>query len=153
MTALATAGMAAKDLVNIEDEAPGKQHRGVQSLLVAAGLILLAVGAAILLAPVSFHASGGVELSPDPSLLSEIRAPGGSLAAFGALMVTGAFVRRLTAISALGGTLIYLSYGLSRVFGMAVDGVPSGQLVGVTVLELAVGLACAGAAFKLAKAE
>ena len=54
------------------------------------GLLLLAIGCAILFAPHSFYATNGIELSDDPSLLSEIRAPGGLLAAIAILVLIGA---------------------------------------------------------------
>ncbi|MEM9005163.1 MAG: DUF4345 family protein [Cyanobacteria bacterium P01_F01_bin.86] len=45
-------------------------------LLFVAGVILLLVGAATLLQPHAFFAAEGIMLGHNPTLLSEIRAPG-----------------------------------------------------------------------------
>ena len=50
-----------------------------------AGITALGIGASILIAPYAFYASYGIVLAPNPSLLSELRAPGAGLAAFGAV--------------------------------------------------------------------
>ena len=52
-----------------------------------AGFTSLGIGAFILAAPHAFYASYGIALGQDPSLLSELRAPGAGLAAFGAVML------------------------------------------------------------------
>ena len=54
-----------------------------------AGITSLGIGAFILAAPYAFYASYGIKLGPDPSLLSELRAPGAGLATFGAVMQAG----------------------------------------------------------------
>ena len=51
--------------------------------LVISALLLLTIGSAILLAPHAFHGGNGIILGDDPNLLSEVRAPGGLLAASG----------------------------------------------------------------------
>jgi hypothetical protein len=48
--------------------------------LTVSGLLLLAIGSTILFVPHAFYASDGIVLGNNPSLLSEIRAPGGLLA-------------------------------------------------------------------------
>ena len=52
-----------------------------------AGITSLGIGTFILTAPHAFYASYGIALEPDPSLLSELRAPGAGLAAFGTVML------------------------------------------------------------------
>jgi len=52
-----------------------------------AGITALGIGTVIVAAPHAFYASYGIALGPDPSLLSELRAPGAGLAAFGAVML------------------------------------------------------------------
>ncbi|MEU4445979.1 DUF4345 family protein [Actinosynnema sp. NPDC050801] len=49
----------------------------------------------------------------------------------------------LTATAAALGALIHLSYGLSRLLGAAVDGLPAAGLVTAAGVELLLGAACA----------
>ncbi|MEM7611553.1 MAG: DUF4345 domain-containing protein [Pseudomonadota bacterium] len=106
--------------------------------LMLAGLLLLAIGGAILLAPHAFHASNGIELGNNPTMLSEIRAPGGLLAASAVLALISVFRRRLRAFTTPLLVLIFGSFGLARLVSMAQDGIPGGSIVGATVLELIV---------------
>jgi len=115
----------------------------VRALLVVSGLLAASIGAAILFAPVAFHATHGVELGRDADLLSEVRAPGAALVALGGLMLVGAFRRASTLASVAVAAAVYLAYGGARVLSMAVDGVPNAGLVGAAAIELALGGACA----------
>ena len=108
--------------------------------LLVSGLILLGIGSAILVMPEAFHAGNGITLGSDASLLSEIRAPGGLLAASGFLIVAGAFRRKLRSRAIFLATLVYGSFGLSRLLGMTLDGMPSKGIVGATALELIVAM-------------
>jgi len=119
---------------------PTKPHR---SLLALGSLIAIGIGASILLAPAWFHASNGLELGADASLLSEVRAPGGALLALGLLMGVGVLERSFTLASTSIAAAVYLAYGLSRLLGMALDGVPHTGLVVAAAVELAIGGACA----------
>ena len=102
------------------------------------GLLLLAIGGAVLLAPHAFHATNGIALGDDPSLLSEIRAPGGLLTAAAVLILIGVFRRTLRSLAMVLTVLVYGSFGLARVLGMVLDGLPSSGLVGATAIELIV---------------
>lgn len=106
--------------------------------LAIAGLLLLAIGGAILLAPHAFHGSNGIVLGDNPNLLSEIRAPGGLLAASGIMILAGAFRVRLRASAVQLTTLVYGSFGLARLVSMTLDGMPSSSIIGATLLELIV---------------
>ncbi|MEZ5979647.1 MAG: DUF4345 domain-containing protein [Planctomycetota bacterium] len=119
---------------------PTRSHR---VLLVVAGLVAVAVGASILVAPAAFHATHGIEISTDASLLSEIRAPGGALLALGAVVFAGAFRRTLTLASTWVAAALYLGYGGSRGIAIALDGVPDDALVGAAAIELVIGALCA----------
>ncbi|MEV8632451.1 DUF4345 domain-containing protein [Streptosporangium sp. NPDC051023] len=116
--------------------------RTAKAVLLVSGLVAIGIGGAILLAPVAFHEVNGIHLDGS-SLLSETRAPGGALLATGVLITLGAFVPRLTFTAAIAGALTYLSYGLSRVLSVAVDGVPASGLVLSAAVEMVIGLACA----------
>ena len=106
--------------------------------LVIAGLLLLAIGGAILLAPHAFHGTNGITLSESPNLLSEIRAPGGLLASSGIVILVGAFRRELQSRAVQLSTLVYGSFGVARLISMALDGMPSSSIIGATLLELIV---------------
>lgn len=119
-----------------------KKSKALRAVLFVAGLIAAGVGVAILLMAQQFHATIGIELRGNASLLSEVRAGGGALLASGILILLGVFVVRMRFTALLLSTLLYLSYGLSRLLSMAVDGMPAGILVQVTLLEIAIGLVC-----------
>ena len=106
--------------------------------LFISGLLLLGIGSAILLVPHTFYASNGIALGDDASLLSEIRAPGGLLAASAVLILIGTFRRQLRSQAMILTILIYGSFGLARLLGLALDGIPSRGLVGSTAIELIV---------------
>ena len=93
-----------------------------------AALLLLAIGGTILLIPHTFYASDGIMLGNNPSLLSEIRAPGGLLASSGLLILLGAFRSNLRSLSITLTALVYGAFGLSRLVGFALDGMPSSSL-------------------------
>ncbi|WP_437537650.1 DUF4345 domain-containing protein [Sorangium sp. So ce726] len=113
--------------------------------LFVSGLVLFGIGGASLVAPVAFHASSGISLGESSSLLSETRAVGGSLLGAGAVILLGAFVSRLAFTASVLGAVMYLSYGLSRLLSMAVDGMPAQELVLATAVELILGLLCVAA--------
>jgi hypothetical protein len=120
-----------------------RNARPLKFTLFTSGLVVILIGAATLFAPVAFNEFNGVGLGGDAGLLSEVRAAGGSLLASGVLIVLGAFVPRLAFTAALLGSVTYLSYGLSRVLSIAVDGTPGSGLVLAAAVETALGLACA----------
>ena len=119
-----------------------KNSKVLKIILIISGLIASGIGAAILFAPVAFYATYGIEIGTNVSLLNEIRALGGALLAIGILIMSGAFVDKLALTAAVVSTLLYLSYGLSRVMSIVIDGMPVEGLVQVAVLEIVIGLAC-----------
>lgn len=114
----------------------------LKTILFVSGLLGTGIGAAILFVPDLFHASSGIELGGNASLLSEIRAPGGALLASGILVMSGAFIDRLAFTSAVLSVLLYGSYGLSRIVSFSLDGMPHTVLVQATALEIAVAVIC-----------
>ena len=107
--------------------------------LAVSGFILLAVGGVLLIAPAILHSANGVDLGSDPSLLSEVRAPGGALLALGALIIAGMFVSRLRHTATMIAATVYLAYGLSRLLSMALDGIPAPGLLIAAGLEITIG--------------
>ncbi|MEM7262742.1 MAG: DUF4345 domain-containing protein [Planctomycetota bacterium] len=120
-----------------------KTSRSIRFLLTACGLIAIGIGASILVTPVQFHAMHEIKLEASASLLSEVRAPGGALAALGVVMLWGAFVGAFVVPSLLIAAAVYLSYGISRLVSLALDGVPHAGLVAAAALELVLGFVCA----------
>lgn len=100
------------------------------------------VGIATLFAPDFLHATSGITLDSSASLLNETRAPGGAILALSILILSGAFVYRLTLTALLISTILFLSYGMSRLYSMAVDGLPDKELMQVCVFEILIGLLC-----------
>lgn len=106
--------------------------------LFIAGLLLLAIGGTILLAPHALHAGNGIVLGNDPNLLSEIRAPGGLLVGSAVLILLGVFRPSLRSLAVMLTVLVYGSFGLARLLGLALDGMPATGIVAATVIELVV---------------
>ena len=96
----------------------------------------------ILFSPVNFYAASGIELGGNISLLSDIRAAGGVLLMGGIFIISGAFIPKLTFTATVMATLIYLSYGASRIIAISLDGMPVQELVIAAVFELTIGLLC-----------
>ena len=130
-----------------------KNSKVLKTILIISGLIASGVGAAILFSPVAFYASYGIALGGDVSLLNETRAPGGALLVCGILIMSGAFVDRLAFTATVVSSLLFLSYGLSRVMSIAIDGMPVEGLVQAAVLEIVIGLACVFAFVKYRKKQ
>ena len=108
--------------------------------LAIAGLLLLAIGGSIVFAPHSFYAGNGITLGDDPNLLSEIRAPGGLLAASGLLILLGAFRAGVRSRAMALAVLVYGSFGIARLVSMAFDGLPASGVIAATVIELVVAM-------------
>ena len=110
--------------------------------LAVAGITATAIGTAIVAAPQAFLASYGIALGPDPSLLSELRAPGAGLAAFGVLMLAGIIRSALSQMSIIVATIVFVAFPTGRLVGLLVDGLPSGGILAALIFELAVAGLC-----------
>ncbi|MEM7043838.1 MAG: DUF4345 domain-containing protein [Pseudomonadota bacterium] len=108
-----------------------------------AGIAALGIGIAITAAPVAFYGTYGIALGDDPSLLSELRAPGANLAALGMIILAGAVYQRMQRLAAFLGVTVFLAYASGRIVSMALDGMPASGLVQATLIELVVGGLCA----------
>lgn len=107
-----------------------------------AGITSLGIGAFIFAAPVAFYASYGITLGPDPSLLSELRAPGAGLAGFGAVMLAGIVRPALRQAAVVAALTVFLAFPAGRVVGLAVDGMPSVEVLVALILEIAIAGVC-----------
>ncbi len=113
-----------------------------KGLLLTSGLLAAGIAATILFAPDAFYASYGIEVSSNVSLANELKASAGMLFIAGLLMLAGVIRTELTVASLGTATVTFLSYGLSRLLSMAIDGVPHSGLVSAAVLEIAIGVIC-----------
>ena len=125
----------------------------VKVFLVVSGAIGIVVGGALLFVPVAFEASAGINIEGNINLLSEVRAPGGTLLVAGILILLGAFISKLTYTSVMLSSLFYLSYGFSRVFSMLIDGIPGESLITATIAEIVIGLISLLIFIKLSKTQ
>lgn len=125
---------------------PQIRHLPTTVALGLAGTLLLLIGTSIVLSPVAYQAGMGVALPEAPTLLSDLRAMGGGLVGVGLLVLAGALRPALAESAARAGGVVYLSYGLSRLVSLGLDGWPSEVLIGSTAIELVVGSVLIGVA-------
>ncbi|NDR56807.1 DUF4345 domain-containing protein [Aliiruegeria sabulilitoris] len=107
-----------------------------------AGVTALGIGAFILAAPQAFYASYGITLDNNVNLLSELRAPASGLAAFGLLMLAGIVREKLSQVSIVAALTVFLAFPAGRLVRFIVDGMPSGNILGALVVELAIAGLC-----------
>ena len=113
--------------------------------LAIAGFTALAIGCFILLTPLAFYAGYGIELSADASLLSELRAPGAGLAALGAIMLAGLVRAAWTPFALVAALTVYLAFPAGRLVSLAVDGMPSANVLGALAIEVVIAALCIAA--------
>ena len=105
-------------------------------------------GTLLLFAPATLHASYGITYAPDPSLMSELRAPGGALLAMGLLILSGLFRQAISGVSLVIGAAVFLPWGGARLLSIGLDGWPDGGLVWAAAIELVIGAACLAMAWR-----
>ncbi len=117
-----------------------KQSTATKLLLTMAGLAACTIGLALLLWPVTFERSAGIYLDPNNvNLLSELRAPGGLIFTVGTLILSGLLFSKMRWFALQLTTLFYLSYGVSRLIAILLDGLPSNSLLAAMAIELLFG--------------
>ena len=111
-------------------------------VLIISGLTAVVFGAALLFFPAALHASYNIAYAPEPSLMSELRAPGGALFAMGFVILAGLLRPAIAGVSLLVGAAVFLPWGGARILSIALDGWPDTGLVAAIVIELTIGVAC-----------
>lgn len=106
------------------------------------GLTAVGIGSFIMVAPHAFYASYGIRLGDDPSLLSELRAPAAGLLTLGALMLAGIWRSAMAQLAVAATLIVFLAFPTGRLVGLALDGVPSGGIIGALVLEISIAVLC-----------
>ena len=114
----------------------------VKLTLALSALVAVGFAGTILFAPEVFYAGYGIEVGGDATLVNELKAPAGALLVAGLLMFAGVFRTELVVVSLTTASVVYLSYGLSRLMSMAIDGLPHSSLVSAAGIELGIGAAC-----------
>lgn len=107
-----------------------------------AGVSALGIGTAITFTPHAFYVSYGITLASDPSLLSELRAPGAGLAVLGAVMLAGIVRQSLSEVALVSALVVFLGFPAGRIVGLAFDGIPSAGIMAALAFELAVAGLC-----------
>ncbi len=110
--------------------------------LAVAGGSALSIGAVITLGPQTFYANYGITIGSDPSLLSELRAPGAGLAALGAVMLAGIVRQSLSEFALFAALVVFLAFPAGRIVGLLLDGKRSSGITAVLVFELVVAALC-----------
>ena len=106
------------------------------------GLTASIIGLAITLDPQSFYASYGIVLSPQPNLMSELRAPAANLAALGLIILSGAFYQKFFQASAWLGVTVFSAFFIGRTISFVLDGRPSDSILAAFAIELLLALLC-----------
>ena len=122
-------------------------------ILVTSGLIAVAIAATILFAPGAFYAGYGIDVSGNSTLANELKAPAGTLLIAGLMMFAGVIRTRFALASLTVASVVYLSYGLSRVISIALDGVPHSGMVGAAAIEIVIGVICLSMLLRVRRAS
>jgi hypothetical protein len=92
--------------------------------------------------PHVFYAGYGITIGNDPNLLSELRAPGAGLVAFGSLIMLGVWRSALAQLAMTATLVVFLAFPAGRVIGIALDGLPSTGIIWALILEIAIAVLC-----------
>lgn len=119
-----------------------------RAVLAGSGAMLGAIGSSIMFAPKLFLATSEVIVEHDPNLLSEMIASSGLLVVAGVFMILCSTRLRFANLGLVCGSIVYGTYGLSRLVSMHLHGVPSDTLVVVTWFELGIAALLLGLSIK-----
>lgn len=122
-------------------------------ILGLSGFTAAAIGLAILLDPQAFYASYGVLLTPQPNLMSELRAPAANLAALGMIVLSGAVYQRMAQQAATLGATVFLAFAAGRLLSLILDGWPSESILVAFAIEIILGVLCLWVARRRKKAD
>lgn len=120
-----------------------------RGILAVSGLIAVAIAAMILFTPDAFYAGYGIEVSSNPTLANEIKAPSGMLLVAGLFMFAGVIQRAWVTPALATASVVYLSYGVARLLSIALDGIPHSGMIGAAIIEIVIGSICVAALLRL----
>jgi len=130
-----------------------KNSKVLKTILFTLGLMLIIFGAWRVAFPVEFFEFSGLTLDSEVGILSEARGAGGAILGLGILILLGAFFPTLTFTSIIVLIVVFLSYGLARLLGIATDGVPGPDIIKGIISEFIAGLIGIFAFLKYRKKE
>ncbi len=130
-----------------------KEARGFKVILIVLALTLVIFGAWRLLNPIGFYDFSGLELPDRAGLLSEVRGAGGVIMVSGLIVGLGAFRHSWSRTSVVLAAAVFLSLGLARLLGIAVDGSPGAEVIQGMASELFFGGLALSAFFKYRKGD
>jgi len=116
-----------------------KKSKGFNVILIVLALTLVIFGGWRLVDPIGFYAFSGLDLPDDAGLLSEVRGAGGIIMISGLMVGLGAFLHAWSRTSVVLAAVVFLSLGLARLLGIAVDGSPGADVIQGMVIELVSG--------------
>ena len=126
---------------------------GTRLVLLISGLVAVAIATSILFAPGAFYAGYGIEITGNATLANELKAPMGVLLIAGLVMLAAVIRRDLAPTALAVATVIYLSYGLSRLSSMAIDGAPHSGMVSAAGVEILIGAVCLLTLFRVRRLD
>ena len=126
---------------------------GTRLVLLISGLVAVAIATSILFAPGAFYAGYGIEITGNATLANELKAPMGVLLIAGLVMLAAVIRRDLAPTALTVATVIYLSYGLSRLSSMAIDGAPHSGMVSAAGVEILIGAVCLLTLFRVRRLD
>lgn len=116
-----------------------RESRRFKAILIVLALTLVIFGGWRLVDPIGFYAFNGLELPDEPGLLSEVRGAGGIITISGLIVALGALRHAWSRTSIVFAAVVFLSLGLARLLGMALDGSPGTDVIQGTAIELVLG--------------
>lgn len=108
-------------------------------ILIVLGLLLTVLGSWRLFDPIAFFNNSGLFLEDTAGLLSEARGIGGVIVGFGLLILSGAFIRKLSFTSTIAAIVVFLGFGVARLIGYSMDGYPGDVVIQGMVFEFVLG--------------
>lgn len=112
----------------------------LKGILFICGLIFIIAGSVALFAPVGFTARNGINITGNLSLFNDYRGMGGLLFGAGIIIMLGVIHARMAFTSTVVAAVVYMTFSLSRILSVLLDGVPADGLVKATVAETILGL-------------
>jgi len=115
------------------------ESRAFTGILIVLTLTLAVFGGWRLVDPIGFYAFSGLALPNDAGLLSEVRGAGGIMLVSGIVVGLGAVRHSWSRTAVVLAAVVFLSLGLSRLLGIALDGSPGAAVIQGMAIELILG--------------
>jgi hypothetical protein len=115
------------------------ESRAFKGILIVLALTLVVFGGWRLVDPLGFYTFSGLALPDDAGLLSEVRGAGGIMLVSGLVVGLGAVRRAWSRTAVVFAAVVFLSLGLGRLLGIALDGSPGAGVIQGMAIELVLG--------------